>query len=263
MSRKVEVKNDEQGNKRLVDEDAKGAERPEKQPRLEIDNRQEGDRRSGDIGGSVGGEGTRNKQPPPLPKGVCHHCGKPGHIRPACPERGQQSVQQQASVCYNCKKEGHKVADCLEPRKECKRWPNCPNTKCPYFHPPSLGGATADRRSSVGSPSRGRAASRSPPRQSLPRRRSRSRERSRDRSPRYSPPRKRDRSVASKAQQQSIRVTGLPRWLESAELGGLFPGTDVVAGAMADQHTAVVIFNDERERDEALRTANKMIFERL
>jgi hypothetical protein len=64
-------------------------------------------------------------------------------------------------------------------------------------------------------------------------------------------------------QQQSIRVTGLRQRLESAELGGLFPGSDFVAGAMTDQHTAVVIFNNERERDEALQNANKLIFERL
>jgi hypothetical protein len=51
--------------------------------------------------------------------------------------------------------------------------------------------------------------------------------------------------------------------LESAELGGLFPGIAVVAGTMADQHTAVVIFRNEHERDQALETANKMIFERL
>jgi hypothetical protein len=64
-------------------------------------------------------------------------------------------------------------------------------------------------------------------------------------------------------QQQSIRVTGLRRRLESAELGGLFPGIDIVAGAMTDQHTAVVIFRNECEREEALQIGNKMIFERL
>jgi hypothetical protein len=64
-------------------------------------------------------------------------------------------------------------------------------------------------------------------------------------------------------QQQSIRATGLRQRLDSAELGGLFPGCDFVAGAMTDQHTAVVIFKNERERDEALQIVNKLIFERL
>jgi hypothetical protein len=203
---------------------------------------------------------TLDKQTP-LPKGVCHHCGKPGHIRPACPERGRRS-EQQASVCYNCKKDGHKIADCPKPRKECNRWPNCPNTNCSYYHPP-VGDAATGSRLPARSPSRGRGA-RSPPRQYLPRGRSRSRGRSRDRSPRYSPPRKRDRTAAANTVlPQSIRVTGLPWWLESTELGRLFPGSDIVAGAMTDQHAAVVIFKNERERDEALQTANKMIFERL
>jgi hypothetical protein len=66
-----------------------------------------------------------------------------------------------------------------------------------------------------------------------------------------------------KAQQQSIRVTGLPRRVEWIELRGLFPGIDIVAGSMIDEHAAVVIFNSERERDNALQTANKMVFERM
>jgi hypothetical protein len=255
----MEVK-EERGEKRAVDEEAKGAGLPEKQLRLETNNRQEGERRGGDKGGSVGGEGTRNKLPP-FPKGVCHHCGKAGHLRPACPERERRS-EQPVLVCYNCKREGHKIADCPEPRKQCNRWPNCPNEKCAYYHPP-VGDATTARRSLAHSPPRGSAASRSSSRRSRPRGRSRSRGGSRDRSPRYSPPRKRNLAAASKIQQQSIRVTGLTRWLESAELGGLFPGTDVVAGAMTDQHTAVVIFKNERERDEALQNANRLIFERL
>jgi hypothetical protein len=196
----------------------------EKQPR----GSREGDQRSGNSGS---GNGDR---PPSRKEVVCHHCGKPGHIRPECPERSEQK----ASVCFNCKKEGHKVADCKEPRKVCKWWPDCPNRSCAYYHPPSH----------------------SPPRRSRSPDRSRqSKRRSRDRSP----PQDGDRVLRKKVEQQSIRVTGLSRWLESGELGRLFPLTEIVAGSMIDEHAAVVIFKDERERDEALQTANKMIFERL
>ncbi len=199
----MEVKDDPRDEKRVVDGgEEERANRPEKQPRLER---------------------LRNERDPlPLRKVVCHGCGEPGHIRPACPQRGRKQVL----VCHNCRKEGHKIADCTEPRKQCKWGLDCPTRNCAYYHPPSR------------SPSR-----------SADRKR-----RSRDRSP---------RKAVIKVQQQSIRVTGLRHWLGSAELGGLFPGSDVVAGAMTDEHAAVVIFRNERERDEALQTANKMIFERL
>jgi hypothetical protein len=110
MSREVEVEDDQQGGKRLVNVEENGAE-------PKANNRQEGERRSGDTSGKQrqgGGEVTLDKQTP-LPKGVCHHCGKPGHIRPACPERARRS-EQQVSVCYNCKKDGHKIADSGLPR---------------------------------------------------------------------------------------------------------------------------------------------------
>ncbi len=215
--REVEVQGDERDTKRRRDDEEKS----EKQPRS---SRNESGNGSGD-------------RPPSRKDVVCHYCGKPGHIRPECPERSEQKT----AVCHNCRKEGHKIADCPEPRKVCKWWPNCPNTNCSYYHPPS-----GDRR---------RSASRSSP--------DRSKRRLRDQSPRYSPPRNLDRTTVAKVQQQSIRVTGLPRRVDSTELGGLFPGTDIVAGSMIDEHAAVVIFKSERERDEALQTANKMIFERL
>lgn len=272
MWREVEIKEDDRGEKRLAnDEDDRKTQRFEKQQRLDGEgSRYEVDRRS-----DYRSDGPRNSNV------VCHHCGEPGHIRPACPQLGRR-VDQPVSVCYNCKKEGHKIVDCPDPRKECKWWPNCPNTNCSYYHPPSKDGA-ADRRSPPlrrsRSPPRGRSpplartgGARSPPRRSRSRERSprprsvRSRSRERTSRDHFSPPRSGARASPPRAaqfQQMSIRVSGLPRKLESAELAGLFPGIEVVAGAMIDGANAIVIFKNERDREEALETANKMRFDRL
>jgi hypothetical protein len=150
------VKDDERSEKRLVDEkQAERPERPRKQPRLEMDDRQESERRNSDTGGGNGGDGMRNKHP--SRKVVCHHCGKPGHICPACPD-GDDGQSSRLPFVTTARRKGTKIADCPKPRKECNRWPNCPNANCPYFHPPP-GDLATDHRSRARSPSRGRATS--------------------------------------------------------------------------------------------------------
>jgi hypothetical protein len=61
MQRDLEPRDDERGE--MKSEEAKGAERLEKQPRLGKDNRQEGERRSDSGRNGDGDEGTRKSHP--------------------------------------------------------------------------------------------------------------------------------------------------------------------------------------------------------